>query len=250
MPPAILPALERFYDEVPRPVADERVVGPFSLFVARQGWPYYARPRLGEDTIDAEDVRLLLAEQRRLDVPRSLEWVRETTPSLVGAAREAGMRVEEQPLMVLDGSVRAVPTPAIEVSVLDPDDPRFAGARAAVAAGFAGTDELHVEPAQQWIADRVRDGLLRVAGAFAGQAPVGGGSHQVRGSVSELTGIATIPSWRRRGVGAALTRALADDAMAQGAGTVFLSAGDATVARVYERVGFVRVGTACVAGAD
>jgi predicted GNAT family acetyltransferase len=45
-----------------------------------------------------------------------------------------------------------------------------------------------------------------------------------------------------------VTAALVADARARGCGTVSLSAQDDTVARVYERVGFVRVGTACVAG--
>jgi predicted GNAT family acetyltransferase len=39
---------------------------------------------------------------------------------------------------------------------------------------------------------------------------------------------------------------LAEDATAAGATTVFLSAGDDAVARVYERVGFRRVATACI----
>ena len=250
MPEPILPVLERFYDAVPRPVADEHAMGPLSLFVAREGWAYYARPRLGTDAIDADDVRAVLDEQRRLDVPRSLEWVQEMTPSLLAAAREAGMRVQEHPLLVLEGQLLGVRVPDVEVSVLEPDDPRFAGARAAVFAGFEGTDDLSVEPVQQWITERVRGGLMRVVGAFDGPDPVGGGSHQTRGQVSELTGIATLPSWRGRGVGAAVTRALAEDAVASGARTVFLSAGDVMVARVYERVGFVRVGTACVAEAD
>lgn len=246
----ILSVLERFYDAVPRPVADEHAVGPFSLFVARQGWPYYARPSLGASKVGPADVVAVLDEQRRLGVPRSLEWVHDTTPSLLAAARGAGMRVEEQPLLVLDGVVRETPVPGVTVSVVDPDDPRFSAVRAAVAAGFDGTDVMSTEPVQEWIAARVRDGLLRVVGAFAEQAPVGGGTHQTRGEVSELTGIATLPSWRRRGVGAAVTRALVDDAVAGGSSTVFLSAGDDAVARVYERVGFVRVATACVAEAD
>lgn len=250
MPASVLPVLERFYDAVPRPVADESVVGGFSLFVARQGWPYYARPRLGASPSHPDEVRDVLEEQRRLGVPRSLEWVHETTPSLLTAARAAGMRVQEHPLLVLDGAVRDDPVAGVEVTVLQPDDPGFRGARAAVSAGFAGTDDLTVEPVQQWITARVRDGLMQVAGAFAGQAPIGGGSHQRRDDVSELTGIATLPSWRRRGVGAAVTRTLAEDAVRAGARTVFLSAGDNAVARVYERVGFVRVGTACVADAD
>ncbi len=250
MPDPILSVLERFYDAVPRPVADEHVLGPLSLFVARVGWPYYARPRLGADPIDTDDVRAVLEEQRRLGVPRSLEWVQDTTPSLLAAARTAGMHVQEHPLLVLEGQVLGAGVPDVEVAVLEPDDARFAGARAAVSAGFGQTDDLSVEPVQRWIAERVRDGLMRVVGAFDGPDPVGGGSHQSRGQVSELTGIATLPSWRRRGVGAAMTKALAEDAVARGATTVFLSAGDDTVARVYQRVGFVQVGTACVADAD
>ncbi|CAN5257752.1 hypothetical protein BH24ACT12_BH24ACT12_21070 [soil metagenome] len=139
MPAAVLHVLERFYDAVPRPVADEHVVGPFSLFVA------------------------------------TLAWVHEMTPALLGAARAAGMRVLEQPLLVIDGPVRGEPVQGVKVSILDPDDPRFSGARAAVAAGFEGTGVVSIEPVEQWIAARVRDGLMRVVGAFAGQVPVGGG---------------------------------------------------------------------------
>jgi ribosomal protein S18 acetylase RimI-like enzyme len=79
---------------------------------------------------------------------------------------------------------------------------------------------------------------------------VGGGTHSPRGSTTELTGIAVLPRARRRGVGAAITLALVEDARRRGMHTIFLSAQDDTVARVYERVGFVRVGTACIAGAS
>ncbi len=56
-----------------------------------------------------------------------------------------------------------------------------------------------------------------------------------------------LPQARRRGVGAALTAALVDDARALGVGTVFLSAGSQRVADVYARVGFEWVATACTA---
>ena len=59
--------------------------------------------------------------------------------------------------------------------------------------------------------------------------------------------IAVLPRARRRGIGAAVTAALAADATASGVTTVFLSAGSPQVAELYRRVGFVRVGTACVA---
>ena len=56
-----------------------------------------------------------------------------------------------------------------------------------------------------------------------------------------------LPASRRRGLGAAVTHALAADAVAGGAHTVFLSATDATVARVYARLGFREIGTALIA---
>jgi len=91
-------------------------------------------------------------------------------------------------------------------------------------------------------------GLLAMAAAYDDRgAVVGGGSHGPRGATSELTGIAVLPRARRRGVGAAITAALVADARSRGVRTVFLSAQDDAVARVYERVGFVRVGTACIA---
>jgi ribosomal protein S18 acetylase RimI-like enzyme len=125
-----------------------------------------------------------------------------------------------------------------------------------VHAGFSGVDAVEHEgagaddpgAASAWKSGLLADGLLVTAGAFdeTGRA-VGGGSHAPRGDTTELAGIAVIPSARRRGFGAALTHLLAAEARSRGVGTVFLSAQDDAVARVYERVGFVRVGTACVA---
>ena len=44
-----LPDIERYYDAVPRPMADAVEVGPFTLFVPHPttDWQFYARPRLG-----------------------------------------------------------------------------------------------------------------------------------------------------------------------------------------------------------
>lgn len=44
-----------------------------------------------------------------------------------------------------------------------------------------------------------------------------------------------------------MTAALVTDALARGARTVFLSAGDEDVARLYARLGFRSVGTALIA---
>jgi predicted GNAT family acetyltransferase len=48
-------------------------------------------------------------------------------------------------------------------------------------------------------------------------------------------------------LGAAVTDTLVADAIRRGIEVIFLSADDDAVARVYERVGFRHIGTACVA---
>jgi predicted GNAT family acetyltransferase len=65
--------------------------------------------------------------------------------------------------------------------------------------------------------------------------------------VTEVVGVATLPSARRRGIGAAVTGALVAHALASGLGLVFLSAASDDVARIYERLGFRRVARAGIA---
>ena len=66
-------------------------------------------------------------------------------------------------------------------------------------------------------------------------------------SVTAIVGVATLPSARRRGLAALVTARLVQDARERGAELVFLDGRDADVARIYGRLGFERVGTACIA---
>jgi GNAT superfamily N-acetyltransferase len=250
--PELLEEIERYYDEVPRAFATTEELGPFTLFLRtdERSWPYYARPRLGgRGPVTLDDVRRVQDRQREAGAPEAFEWVEETTPGLVPVLRAAGLQVHENPLMVLSEALTVREPDGVEVRGLGADVPDdvLAGTTSAVDAGFGDTDEQrdprHLDPFR----DRLRDGLLRLVGAWDEAGPVGGGSHGPRGSVTELTGIAVLPRARRRGVGAAITAALVDDASRRGVRTVFLSAGSARVADVYARVGFRRIGTACVA---
>jgi len=96
---------------------------------------------------------------------------------------------------------------------------------------------------------RAEKGLSVTFAAIDESGPVAVGTHQPVGSVTEIVGVATLPVARRRGIGAALTAALVADAAARGVTTIFLSAGSDDVARVYERAGFRRIGTAGAAEA-
>jgi ribosomal protein S18 acetylase RimI-like enzyme len=265
----LLTRLERYYDTVPRSGARAEDLGPLTLFVREgQGWPYYARPAWGRsEQVRAADVMRARTRQRELGVPESFEWVAETTPTLRSAAEEAGLAVHEHPLMVLTPDV---PTPAVPdradgtvVGTLGPDDPalpsalavpRLAFADPGTRIGAAGLAELGeaartlaVDGSVERMATRIRGGLTGVAAAVREGTALCAGQHQPVGETSEIVGVGTLPAARRRGLGLAVTAALVADARSRGVHTVFLSADDDDVARIYARLGFRRVATALIA---
>ncbi|MFJ5730866.1 GNAT family N-acetyltransferase [Streptomyces paradoxus] len=266
---ALLDRLEAYYDAVPRHGARVENHGPLTLFVREgQGWPFYARPARGwSGTLRATDVRKVRARQRELGVPESFEWVAETTPTLRAAAEESGLVVHEHPLMVLDPATPAAHVDgvsgSVSVRITGADDPLLPGALAVphlafaepgTHVGLAGTPQL-AEAIDARVADgsaeramlRIRAGLTVVAAAVEDGSVLSAGQHQPLAGVSEIVGVGTLPAARRRGLAGAVTAALVADARSRGAATVFLSAGDDDVARVYARLGFRTIGTALIA---
>ena len=264
----LLATIEVYYDAVPRTAARVEDLSPFDLFAQQgAGWPYYARPQLGAGSFTAADVVRVRDRQRELGIPEAFEWVAETTPELRAAATAAGLAVNDHPLMVLADMPAASPEPppGITIRLVTPeDDLALLSAVAWVGFSFPGTDRGDAGPeqviqavgerTQAWVTprvsfrrDRLARGLTVMAVAHADGVPVAVGSHQPVDAVTEVTGVATLPVFRRRGIGAALTALLTRDARERSVQTVFLSAGDDEIARVYERTGFRRIGTACIA---
>jgi ribosomal protein S18 acetylase RimI-like enzyme len=266
--------LERYYDTMPRAQADVEDHGPFTLFVSRMPWPLYARPRLGcRDGFGVADVAAVRRRQEELGLPVRFEWTHEAAPSLAEVATRAGLSVERYPLLVLDELAPAASPPGIRVRFLEADDAALALAVAAVDVAFSprqGNDSTRDDTAQgdtapddtalrdelarnlppgrlALIREHIRAGQQRWAVAEDESGPVAGGSYRPYGDAAELMGIATLRSRRQRGIGSAVTAALAADARRHGVVLVFLSAGSADAARIYERLGFRRVATACAA---
>ncbi len=257
--------IDAFCDEVPRQRARAEDHGPLVLFITEgPGWPYYARPRRRpRGRITASHVRAVRARQRELGVPESFEWIEQAAPELVAAADAAELAVTAHPLMVLDGPLRRTAPPAgVTVREVHWDDPDLAGIVAVpdVAFGHPGTSVGPAGPAERdkLAADRdpagfarmrelLADGPSVLAAAFGDEGPLAAGSCQSAHGVAEITGVGTLPSARRRGLGAAVTAELAAMAIAGGAHTVFLSAAGGAVARVYAGLGFRRIGTAMIA---
>ncbi|MHA5049299.1 GNAT family N-acetyltransferase [Streptomyces sp. SD15] len=260
---ASLRGLEHYYDSVPRAAARTEDFGPLTLFVRESpGHPYYARPTLDRTgpAATAEDVERVRARQRELGVPEAFEWVAEVTPDLRAAVEATGLRVHAHPLMIrAEGTPLPDPHPAVRV--LGPEDPFLAGALAlphvafaapGTAVGEAGPAELAAEITARadevpGAADRIRAGRTVLAAAVEDGVALCSGMHLPVGRVSEIAGVGTLPTARRRGLGFAVTAALVADAQARGVDTVFLSAGDDDVARMYGRLGFREVATALIA---
>jgi ribosomal protein S18 acetylase RimI-like enzyme len=234
--------------------------GPLRLFVSEGvPWPYYARPAGGEVT--AADVRAVRRRQWELGVPEAFEWVVDLAPTLGPALREAGVAVQELPLMALDTPLDA---PAVDARLrrLEPDDAALAASRAVadIAFGAPGTQRGEAGPAARDAAvagfpegrlasvrRRMAAGQTVTIVADDADGVLAVGSHQPVGGVTEVVGVGTLPSARRRGLAAAVTAALVADARRGGADIVFLSAGSDEIARMYARLGFARVGTAGLA---
>jgi ribosomal protein S18 acetylase RimI-like enzyme len=259
-----LPRIETYYDGVPRSVARVERIGPFSLFVnPGPGWPYYARPSLGAANFSIDDVQRVRARQRELGAPESFEWVAEVTPALADVVNASGVPVGEHPLMLLDATQPAAVADRsddlqVRLATLD-DDLALLNAIAQVgfnnpgsAVGVLDLDAARKvanrDPAELAFRQaRLRRGQSIMAVAFVGDQPVGVGSHNPLESVTEIVGVAVLPALRRRGAATALTRLLVADALQRGVQTVFLSANDAGAARIYERIGFQTIATACTA---
>ncbi|WFE29336.1 GNAT family N-acetyltransferase [Solwaraspora sp. WMMD791] len=97
--------------------------------------------------------------------------------------------------------------------------------------------------------DAIRSGIHRIALAtLPGRTdPVAVGSVNRVDDVAEIVGVGTLPAARRQGLASAVTVTLARQALADGVDLVFLAAGSDDVAMLYHRLGFRRVGTACIA---
>lgn len=254
----LLVRIDACCDAMPRRHAAVEDHGPMRLFVRDgDGMQFYARPGGPDVHVTADDVAAVRARQRELDVPEEFEWIDDLVPSLGRAAEAGGLNVIRCPLLVLE-------RPAFRddrASVLDDESPHLAAALAIarLAFGPTGGDPTIGTTARDTAtrlieesaiaADRaaIKSGEAIIAVAGGATGPLASGRVQHDGSTAEIVGVATLPAHRRQGLAGAVTATLAAEAVARGMHPVFLSAADDAAARVYERAGFRRIGTAGLA---
>ena len=257
--------IDAFCDAVPRRRARAQEYGPLVLFVPTgPGWPYYARPRRGAAAAGHRRRRPRGPRPpARADHPRVLRVDRADRARHGGGRGRGGPGGPDPPAHGAGrASAGAVRPAGITVRVVAPEEPELdrIWAVPAVAFGHPGTATGEAGPAERdkiaadhdggtiaMLRERLRSGQSVLAAAFGPDGPVAAGSCQAVGGVAEITGVGVLPSARRQGLGAAITALLAGDALDRGVETVFLSASDDTVARVYARIGFRQIGIAMIA---
>lgn len=256
---ATLQRVEHYYDAAPRTDARVEEIGSLTLFVGTGPWSYYARPRLGATVVDPQDIERACARMSDLNVPQAFEWVADTTKSMRSAASRSGLSVVDGPLLVMADPVDVMLPMGVRLFLVGADEPRLADYLHLADRAFSETNDRYgpsrptpdpAEAAVTHLRSRIADGRTVLMAAMSGERLLAVGSHHpvVVGEevISEIVGVGTLPDYRGRGLGAAITAALVADAR-QECSLVFLSAGDDDSARVYERVGFAQMGTACLA---
>jgi len=257
---ATLDRVEQYYDAAPRSDARVEELGSLTLFIGTGPWSYYARPRLGAAAVDPSDVERACARMLELSVPQAFEWVSETAPSMRAAASRSGLSIVDGPLLVVADPVDVMLPGGVRLFLVGADEPGLGDYLNLAARAFSETEDTEgphraapldaSAAAVGHLRARIADGRSVLMAAVSGDRLLAVGSHHpvVVGQevISEIVGVATLSDYRGRGLGAAITAALVADAR-QECSLVFLSAGDDDSARVYERVGFAQVGTACLA---
>jgi GNAT superfamily N-acetyltransferase len=258
--PGLLECIERYFAAAPLPDARIETAGALDVPLGSPAWPYPARPRAGE-SVAPEDVRAAAALQQGAGLPVALEWTCEASPGTAAAVRRAGLSVEEVPLLVAADPVDLLLPAGVRLYLVGAEDPQLPRYQQLASIAFAhpgpradvgGTPDRPAPDTARTsvLRERIAAGRTVLMVAVEGGEPVAVGSHHpvdVDGTeVTEITGVATLPRLRGRGLGAGLASALAAHAR-DTADLVFLVAGDDDVARVYERVGFARLATVGVA---
>ncbi|MCX7028634.1 MAG: GNAT family N-acetyltransferase [Spirochaetes bacterium] len=248
--------LERIAGAVVANAAEGRVcstVGPFVALVdlvSPSPWASLAVPTLRTPVGTDWAAGLPALEAFFAARSRALrfEFLEDLFPTLGPALERAGWPLASRdPVSACrpDDFVPPVPAPGLSLERLDagsPDD---------LVELFLGVQHDSFEPGKtgepsagerEQLRSRMRLGVLRCLLARLDGVPAGAGSALPAAGLAEVAGIGTLPRFRARGIGSAVTARLAADLFATGTDLAWLTAGSDAAARIYRRLGFRPLG--------
>ena len=193
--------------------------------------------------------RLIDAFRARGRVPR-LEYLDEYAPGLRHSLAGAGFVEEARQSFMVCVPAAARPAPDVPGLTIEALDRRATLAQARAfwdtqRMGFdPGADALLTDEEVGRLLDEI-EGETLLLGTLEGQPVSAGMLMSAVGGIVELAGLATLPPCRRRGIASALTAHALHTAFTRGIEAVCLTAEDERAGRIYARLGFTTVATAC-----
>lgn len=264
--------VEDYLGAAARVIARTEEVGPFTLFRPTHAGPLFARPRPGSDPVTNVDLDRLAARFDELGSSIGLDWLLSRSPELADQCHGAGLRTTVHPLLTTDTGAEhwrahdaGGGSPALdglEVVALEPGSPLLRAALATVAVAFGSPstetaahgleDRRLLETTYNadrlaLLSDRIGAGQAVVTAALVEGEVVAVGHCRPVGAAAEVVGLATLPSFRRRGLATALTRTQVRHARDHGVALLLLTATEPVVEHLYVDLGFAacdRVGQA------
>jgi GNAT superfamily N-acetyltransferase len=224
-------------------------VGPFVALVdhvSPSPWASLAVPAPGTPagTDWAETLPALEAFFESRARALRFEFLEDLFPTLGSALERAGWPLRSRdPLLACSPADLALPgsVPGLSLEPLDagsPDD---------LVELFLGVQHDSFEPGKtrepsagerEQLRSRMRLGAHRCLLARLDGVPAGAGSSLPGTGIAEVAGIGTLPRFRARGIGSAVTARLAADLFATGTAMAWLTAGSEEAARIYRQLGF------------
>jgi ribosomal protein S18 acetylase RimI-like enzyme len=228
-------------------------VGPFVALVDRvsaSAWASLAVPAPGVPAGTDWEAVLPALEAHFSTRGRALrfEFLEDLFPTLGTALVQAGWQLSSRdPLFTCSPPelVPAAPVPGLSLEPLD------AGSSDDLVELFLGVQHGSFEPEKprepssgerQQLRSRMLLGAIRCVLARLDGVPAGAGSSLPAAGLAEVAGIGTLPAFRAKGIGSAITARLAADLFATGTDTAWLTAGSDVAAGVYRRLGFRPLG--------
>ncbi len=226
-------------------------VPPFTLFF-RPTDPLHFFNYAIPDAPITTDVQAALTALKTIFTARNrqprFEFIQEYAPALVPALTSAGFTEEGRyPMMVCTPETfQAAPTvPDFTIVQLTPAT-SLDEVRTFLTTQRWGFEPTNAEPVTDQAVQEAHGRLGRnrcFLGYCAGQPATVGVFTVPHAGVTEVTSIATVEKFRRRGLASAITAHVTRVAFAQGVEIACLSAADEAAGRMYQRVGFRTVAT-------
>jgi len=201
----------------------------------RTPWMNYAVPKLDAHAAQVQDLIAAFAAIKRQ--PR-LEFFGERYPNLAAELAKAGFSIEMQaPVMTLSID-QWRPTELAHVTVASPADVPLINSITDVAFGAESTEAQRITTEKA-----IAEGRYLAALAWQDGIAVSAGFALGNALVREIAGVATLPSYRRRGHAGAVIQALLKRFFEAGGEVAWLTPGDAGAELLYRKLGFAAAGT-------